>query len=129
VLAAALYPNEIRDIKLGLKTRLERGQTDRSDLVAEIKIDLKRVKFIEKDGRLTSQLDLSLYTTNADGRGVGEMYRKFNLSFTPEQHKQALDDGVTYTMRLATRGGVRWAKVVVYDYAADVIGSIDTRVY
>lgn len=129
VMAAALYPNQIRDIKLGLKTRLERGATERSDLVAEIKIDLKRVKFTEKDGRLTAQLDLSIYTTNADGRGVGEMYRKFNLSFTPDEHEQALDDGVSYTMRLVTRGGVRWAKVVVYDYAADVIGTIDTRVY
>ncbi len=129
VLAAAMYPNQIYDIKLGLKAKLVKGATDYSDLVAEIKIDLKRVTFTEKEGRLTSQLDLSLYTTNADGRGVGEMFRKFDMSFTPYQYKQALKDGVSYTMRLATRGGVRWAKVVVYDYEGDVIGTIDTRVY
>lgn len=129
VLAAALYPNQIYDIKLGLKARRMKGAGETSDLVAEIKIDLKRVKFTDTNGRLTSQLDLSLYTTNADGRGVGEMFRKFNLSFTPDEHKQALKDGVSYTMRLATRGVVRWAKVVVYDYDGDVIGTVDTKVY
>ena len=129
VLAAAMYPNQIYDIRLGLKTRLVKGESDRSDLVAEIKIDLKRVKFTEKDGWQTAQLDLSIYTTNADGRGVGEMYRKFNLALSPEEYQKALKDGVSYTMRLATRGAVRWAKVVVYDYDGDVIGTIDTRVY
>ena len=128
VLAAAMYPNQIYDIRVGLKTRLVTGERERSDVVAEIEIDLKRVRFAEADGRLTAQLDISFYTTNADGRGVGEMYRKYHLSFTPDEHKRALKDGVTYTMRLATRAMPRWARVVVYDYAADVIGTADTTV-
>ena len=129
VLAAAMFPSEISDIRVRVKADLIDGEGDTKDLVAEITIDLKRVAFVEKDGRRTAQLDLSVYCINADGRGVGEMFRKFTLSLTPEEHARALKDGVSYTMRVTNRGSVRWAKVVVYDYAADVIGTREVRVY
>jgi VWFA-related protein len=129
VLAAALYPQEINDIQLRLKADLTRGEGGSGEIIAEIRIDLKRVGFVEKNGRQTAQLDISIYTAKSDGRGVGEMYRKFDLSLTPEEHKKALKDGVSYTMRLATRGSAQLVKVVVYDYTADVIGTAETKVY
>jgi VWFA-related protein len=129
VLAAALYPYGISDIRLKLKTDFIRGEQGAADIVAEIKIDLARVGFVQKDGRQTAQLDISIYCANDDGRGVGEMYRKFDLVLTPEEHARALKNGVSYTMRVATRASAQRIKVVVYDYTADVIGTAEGKVY
>ena len=128
VLAAALFPREISDIRVGLKTSTERADNGVS-LVAEIRIALNRIRFEERDGLQQAQLDISLYTANADGKGIGEMYRKLELKLTPEEHRRALKEGVTYVMRLHTRLYPRIAKVVVYDYAADVIGTAEGKIY
>ena len=73
VMAAALYPQPILDIRLRLRTRTERLD-DGIDTVADVRIDLGRVRFDRRDdGLLHAQLDVSLYTANANGRGIGEM--------------------------------------------------------
>lgn len=129
VMAAALYPQPILDIRLRLRTRVER-RDDGIDTVADVRIDLTRVQFTRRDdGLLHAQLDVSLYTANANGRGIGEMYRKLNLAYTPDEHRRMLKEGLNYTMRLRTGVKPRMIKVVVYDYAGDVIGTAESQVY
>jgi hypothetical protein len=129
VMAAALYPQPILDIRLRLRTRTERLE-DGIDTVADVRIDLSRVRFEKRDdGKLHAQLDVSLYTANANGRGIGEMYRKLNLAYTPEEHQRMLKEGLTHTLRLRTGVKPRMVKLVVYDYAGDVIGTAESQVY
>jgi VWFA-related protein len=129
VMAAALYPQPILDIRLRLRVRTERLD-EGVETLADVRIDLGRVKFEARgDGKLHAQLDVSLYTANANGRGIGEMYRKLNLAYTPDEHARALKDGMNYTLRLRTGVKPRMVKVVVYDYAGDVIGTAESQVY
>ena len=129
VVAAALYPQQIRDIKLRLKASYDRGGNGGGDVVAELRIDVSRVKLAEKAGRREGRLDIAFFCANADGAGIGELWRTFSVSLTAEEHKRAERDGITYTMRIPTTSYPRMAKVVVYDYAGDVVGTAETQIY
>jgi VWFA-related protein len=133
--AAALYHDQIRDIKVRLKTSFERPREGRGgEVVFEVTIDLTpimmRARRTDPAGPALSEttLDLAMLCHDNDGNSVGEQWKKVEISLTEEEYKQALRTGYKVAFRLPVRSGPTTAKVIVYDYTGDLLGTTDQRV-
>jgi hypothetical protein len=64
-----------------------------------------------------------------DGKATGDAWKKIRVTVPDDQYKQILRNGVEYTIRLAAKNSSKHLKVVVYDYHADVVGTVITQFY
>jgi hypothetical protein len=64
-----------------------------------------------------------------DGKATGDAWKKIRVTVPDDKYKQTLRDGIEYTIRLPAKNSSRHLKVVVYDYRADVVGTVVTRFY
>ena len=80
-------------------------------------------------GRFTLDMQLTLFLHPAAKRAEADAVRKAlradqriaKVRFVPRE--QALKDGITYSGRVVARTFAPTVKVIVYDYAADLLGS------
>ena len=129
IAAAALYPEQIRDLKVKLKASYVRGAERGGEILGEITVDIKPMTMEIKEGRREGMLDVAFFCHDADGTSVGEAWEKMPVRLGPEDYRRALSDGVKYRLSIPVRSSPRSVKVVVYDYLGDVIGSADVKVY
>ncbi len=129
VTAAALYPDQVRDIKLKLEASLQRRDGGEGDVVVDLTIDISRLALDASPGVREGELTVALYCADADGRSTCDAWKKITISVTDDNYKQALRDGVEYTLRLPAKNSSRMLKAVVYDYRADVVGTAQTKFY
>ena len=130
VSAAALYPDEIRDIKVKMKASYARGAERGGEVAGEVTIDVAPLRLeILKDGRRAGLVDVAFFCHDADGTSVGERWEKMRIALTAEEYKSALRSGITHTMSIPVRSSPRTVKAVVYDYVGDVIGTADRRIF
>jgi VWFA-related protein len=129
VQAAALYPDEIRDIKVKVKPTLQRGSDGEGDAVIDLTIDISRLALEPADSGRTVELTVAIYCNDADGKSTGDAWKKIRVTVPEDQYEQTRRKGVEYTIRVAAKNSSKHLKVVVYDYRADVAGSVVTQFY
>lgn len=129
VQAAALYPSEVRDIKVKVKYSLQRGSDGEGDAVIDLTIDISRLALDVADGARVAELTVAIFCNDMAGKSTGDAWKKIKLTVPEEKYKQTLKDGVEYTIRVAAKNSSRHLKVVVYDYRADVVGTVETKFY
>jgi VWFA-related protein len=129
VQAAALYPDQVRDIKVKVKPTLQRGSDGDGDAIVDLTIDISRLALETEDGGRTGELTVAIYCNDMDGKATGDAWKKIRVTVPDDKYKQTLRDGIEYTIRLPAKNSSRHLKVVVYDYRADVVGTVVTRFY
>jgi len=129
VQAAALYPDQVRDIKVKVKPTLQRGSDGEGDAIVDLAIDISRLGLEPGDGGLTGELTVAIYCNDMDGKSTGDAWKKIRVTVPDDKYKQTLRDGIEYTIRLTAKNSSRHLKVVVYDYRADVVGTVVTKFY
>ena len=129
VQAAALYPDQVRDIKVKVKPTLQRGSDGEGDAIVDLTIDISRLALEPGDGGLTGELTVAIYCNDMDGKSTGDAWKKIRVTVPDDKYKQTLRDGIEYTIRLTAKNSSRHLKVVVYDYRADVVGTVVTKFY
>ena len=129
VQAAALYPDQVRDIKVKVKPTLQRGSDGEGDAIVDLTIDISRLGLEPGDGGLTGELTVAIYCNDMDGKSTGDAWKKIRVTVPDDKYKQTLRDGIEYTIRLTAKNSSRHLKVVVYDYRADVVGTVVTKFY
>jgi VWFA-related protein len=129
VTAAALYPDQVRDINLKLKASLQRRDGGEGDVVVDLTIDISRLALDASPGVREGELTVALYCADADGRSTCDAWKKITISVTDDNYKRTLRDGAEYTLRLPAKNSSRMLKAVVYDYRADVVGTAQTKFY
>ncbi len=127
--AAALYPEQIRDIKVKLKASYARGTARGGEVLGEITVDITPMMLEIKEGRREGLLDVAFFCYDANGTSVGERWEKMPVVIAAGDRTRMLREGVTFVLPVPVRSSPRTVKVVVYDYQGDVIGSADTKVY
>jgi hypothetical protein len=85
-------------------------------------VPLDRAAFLA--GRRLAALDVKVYCGDVREKPIGELSNALNLNLTEETYRRYLREGVPYAARVPVTGRVRWVKVVVYDKAADLVGSM-----
>jgi hypothetical protein len=81
------------------------------------------VTFKQVDGRHAGSLDVTVFCGDARENLVGQSTQQMNFKLLDELHRRFLTDGIPYSVRVPVRAPATYVKVVVYDYAADLLGS------
>jgi VWFA-related protein len=119
--AAGRYTGELKDILVTLEgpVVVEEGA------VLEVRgsLDASRVKFASENGQQVASLDIGIFAGDEKQRVIGETMKRIELRLTPEQHATLMKQGAPLNSRIAIGGVPRFVKVVVYDYAADLVGT------
>jgi VWFA-related protein len=121
--AAARYTEALPDIRITLKPSTILGDEGARELLVQGTMDLSRVKFTRSDERHVASLEVGIYAGDARERVVGETLKKVDLRLTDDSYRAMLRDGGEFNARLSLSGEPRYVKVIVYDYASDLLGT------
>ena len=81
------------------------------------------VQLSRKDGRYVGALQAAYFCGDGSGRSVGEKWHAVDFDLTEETYQRFLSDGVTFTVAVPVTGRAVRVKAVIYDAAADRLGS------
>jgi hypothetical protein len=121
--AAGRYTEAIKDIVVTLNQPALYPMPGGGELVITGSIDLSRVKFEQVEDRHSATLDVGVYAGDARERVLGEMLKKVDLKLTDESYRTTIANGIPFSVRIAYSGEPTYVKVIVYDYASDLLGS------
>ena len=119
--AAGRYAGDLKDINVTLDAPVIAD--DGAVLEVRGRLDASRVKFASEEGLQVASLDIGIFAGDEKQQVIGETMRRIELKLTPEQHATLMRDGAPLNSRIAISGVPRFVKLVVYDYAADLVGT------
>ena len=120
--AAGQYGSAIPDIRVTLTPTVKKvpGSTEVS---VALNIDASRIAFTAAEGRHVADLDLVIYAADDKERIIKETRHKIDLKLKDETYQRYLRDGVPFEVTMRAAQSPKYVKVIVYDYAADLLGS------
>ena len=128
VTATASFAKEVRDVALSA-TAVNGKSADKSlHVEIEVRIAADRLSFRDADGLKTGAIEIAVFCADTNQRLVGQAWNDVELKMTPDAFAKFTTQGLTYRERIPVRAPVRHVKVVVYDGAADVVGSALAKV-
>jgi len=120
--AAGQYGSAIPDIRVTLTPTLKRTQAF-AEVSIVVNIDVSRIAFTAAEGKHVADLDLVIYAADEKERIVGETRHKIDLKLQDETYQRFLREGVPFDVTMRAALPPTYVKVIVYDYAADLLGS------
>jgi VWFA-related protein len=123
VTAAAGDAREISDVALKA-TATSTAQT----VTMNVTVDVSRVQFETTQGRHTANLQVSAFCLNGKQRPVGDLQRGVELNFNDARLAEVKNTGVVVPLTIPVREAPDTIKLVVYDYASDLTGSLNVKV-
>ena len=123
VASAVNHPQDIKDLEFKLDTSEVKGTGKFPDFVATLSIDISKIGLTVDGGRRKGSLDIAVFCQNADGDAIGDVWQKMDLNLSEATYQRMLKEGLPYTGRITVTGFVKHAKVVVYDYTSDRLGT------
>jgi VWFA-related protein len=130
IASAGGYADAVRDIKLTLKASVVKGEKASTLAVfVEVKIDLARIALEQIDDRRVGALDITIFCADVKEALVGELWQKIDLNLKEDTYRRLTQDGLTYTAQVVVKARPAYAKVVVYDRGADLVGSAIAKLF
>jgi VWFA-related protein len=123
ILSATAFPDRIDDIRLDLEARRSEGESG-PEVAVRGTIEADRIVLEQTNGRQTGRLEIAMFAVDRRNRLVGERWFNVDLSLDAGEHQVLLRDGLPLDTRFPVRGDAARVKVVVYDFAADAVGSV-----
>ena len=121
--AAARYQGQIEDIKVALDPPALGGQANSLEMLVTGTIRSSRIKFSQSDGLYRASLEIAVYAGTDREDTVGEIPRRVDLQLKEATYRAFGEQGASFNIRVPLRARPRYVKVIVYDYAADMLGS------
>lgn len=123
IAAAGAHPQAVRDIEVELKASLVQARSTGLQVAVEGVIDVSKLALTVKDGQRVGSLEVAIFCANRDEDLVGERRYTLEIALSEERYKAALEDGLHYAARVPVTSRPRHVKIVVYDHAADLVGT------
>jgi len=120
--AAGQYGSAIPDIRVTLTPTVKRAQ-GAAEVNVVLNIDASRIAFTAVEGRHVADLDLVIYTADDKERIIKESRHKIDLKLKDENYQRYLREGIPFEVTMRAAQPPKYVKVIVYDYAADLLGS------
>ena len=127
VRSAAGRPFLIPDIGINKLAIVPRTVPSREATVS-MSIDLSRVYFEKRAGLNVASIDVGLFVATNRDRDAGQVWHNLPLRYTDEELEQARRTGLLHESIVPLTATPQAVKVVVYDYASDLLGSAIARV-
>lgn len=124
VVAAANYSQSVTDIALKATAAVSTDGDDDGVVTVEMTIDMSRLAFDRTSGRHTTTIDVAVFCVR-EGSGVlvGHSWQTIDLALTDARLAELGRSGFQHTVEIPVSVLPQEAKVVVYNYAADLVGS------
>jgi hypothetical protein len=123
IAAGGAYRQPVTDLSVTVSASRVGKRRNPWQVEVTVVVDPARIKFVEMEGRHTASIDVAVFLSNRAQRLVGEVKRRVDLRLEPESHARIRRDGVSFSATVDATAPVRHVKAVVYDYAADRLGS------
>ena len=124
--AAALHDQEIDHIRIALE-ELPAGRS-KTELTVRMTVDISRLALPVADGVRKGAIDVAVYCVDRNDQLVGQVLSRVDITLTDDAYQRALGTGAPFQVRVPLTGAPRQVKAVVYDYAADLVGTASIRV-
>jgi VWFA-related protein len=117
---AGYYSRPINDIKVTMKAAIAANE-----VIVQGTIDPSRLTLEPIDGVRGGEVDLAIFVGDRHEEIVGEQWSKVSLKLGEAR----LRDGrpIPFVVRIPVKGQPHYVKAIVYDYAADLVGSTSVR--
>lgn len=126
--AAGLYAGAIDDIKVTMNVPVLRREAGGRELLVDGLIQPAGIAFSHHDALHTASIDLAVYAGDSKERVTGQALRKVDLNLKDEAYRNFLEHGASFTVRIPVKEDPKFVKVIVYDYAADLVGTAVSRI-
>jgi len=120
---AARHAGTIEDITVTLNPPTLQREGTSLNVLVEGNIRSPRINFTETNGFYAASLDIAVYAGNGKEQSVGEMLRRVDLKLKADVYRAFGAQGASFDIRVPIRERPKYVKVIVYDYAADLLGS------
>jgi VWFA-related protein len=118
------YAQPIDDITVRGRAVVTRGPNAARQLRIDVTIDASRVTYEIVDGRHVGSVEVVVFALDGRQRQVADLWQRVELNLSPATYEQFMAGGIPHTATLTVPADARAVKVVVYDYAADLLGSV-----
>ncbi|MGH9311835.1 MAG: VWA domain-containing protein [Vicinamibacterales bacterium] len=120
IASAGNYTDGIGDIEVALKPPVVDAT---AHAVVDLTISASRIAFTRDNDRHVGSLEVAFFCGDAKENLVCELWQTVDLKLKDESYQKFLKEGASYTVRIPLTGPLAYVKVVVYDYAADLVGT------
>jgi VWFA-related protein len=128
IAAASNYSRALPDIKVQATASLPNTATVPLQVLLDLRIDPARLTFTKRDGRNVKSIELAIFLVDGEDRLVGQTWKTVELTFTDDRFQSIMREGVTMGLAITVTAPPTIVKTVVYDPAADLIGSAIVKV-
>jgi VWFA-related protein len=127
IAGAANYDKSVPDIPLKVSAK-STAPTPGAPLDLEITIDPRPLAFVKENGLNTDSVELAAFCVDDHDRLVGESWKTIELKYKDERLPVVMGQGITINIPLTLERPGKEIKVIVYDYRADLVGSVLVKV-
>jgi VWFA-related protein len=115
---------EHNDIKLSLQaTTLSRNPKE-GQVQVTLTIDGSRLSFTRNGDKRDGSIDVLILCGDKDQTVVGKIQHTLAMSLDDQKYQRAITEGMPYTATIPVTGLSTHVKAVVYDYEADLVGTV-----
>jgi VWFA-related protein len=124
---ATNIPGAVHDIKVDLEAKATHDQAGWA-LDLQVRVNPTPLTWTSSGEDRTAEIDVGVFCAGQDGKSLGELLRRANIRLSPEQFERAKSVGVSYTVRIRLAKAPKRLRVVVYDFAADLVGTASQQI-
>lgn len=121
IAAAASDATEVHDLSFSATASLEADASNAVRLT--VRLDLSRLTFDQVGNRHLATVEIAAFCLDDRQRPVGELRRRVELNYSGARLVAVRDEGTDVVLSVPVTGPATSMKLVVYDYADDLIGS------
>ena len=127
VVGAAGFDRPIPDIaiKIDRASASMSGRTGQA--LIDMTIDVSRVFFEKTEGRQRGSIEVAVFCVAKGDQGIGHSWQTLELNYSDARLAEVKGRGVTHSVTIPLTGQPQAAKVVVYDYGSDLVGTVVTQ--
>jgi hypothetical protein len=124
VVSAARYSRSIGDLAVTAKSAVATMSGQTGQVQVELTIDLARVAFEQRGPFNVGSIEVAVFGVTSDQHTVGQSWQTLELNYTDARLARVRRDGLSHSVVFQIAAAVKDLKIVVYDYGADLIGSV-----
>lgn len=117
-----------KDIALEVQAKSVRNGATH-EVVIDVNINASRVAFTPtNDGRYSASIAIGAYCTGPTKQLVGLVKGVLGMTINEQTHREYLQSGIPYSLKLAVNGDAYMLKLVASDAGSGLVGTAETRV-
>ena len=120
------YAPPIDDIRVRGAATASKDASGAREVGVDVTIDTSRLAFELVNGRYVGSVEVVVFAIDGRQRQVADLWQRLELNLSDTTYRKFVAAAIPYKATLQVPGPqqVEAVKIVVYDYAADLVGSV-----